>query len=315
MRRLSRTLIVGLFVLLFLTITFADRFVSQATAMPANSGSTQATPAPSSIEPGDTVNGITVNRVTQPDDTIPYIGNFCTSSDAANAALTTFLCDVPTVMDRVYLVETYGAQDTQTLNAMTNALSYEITLDGRPFDLAAFGTLDTPPGDQGPGQNRNYFFELANLTPGKHLYRRIMRISKDFGTLKAGISEARIAINIGSENFATPCPQLDTLSASTPEVTAPPGTREAGQSAYLGISYAVSSCGDAVGEVEPDSPALTAGLMANDVILAVNGVSVWDLPNFKPLPVGAQPHQPVIYTIQRGSRTMRIVVTLGTLPS
>jgi C-terminal processing protease CtpA/Prc len=72
-----------------------------------------------------------------------------------------------------------------------------------------------------------------------------------------------------------------------------------------------------VTEVEPDSPAMRAGIKPGDVLLAMNGIEFGDEANKKKLhkvkksmAVGDQ----VTYTVQRKGKTKDVAVTLGKIP-
>ncbi|EGV52433.1 DegQ family serine endoprotease [Candidatus Endoriftia persephone] len=73
--------------------------------------------------------------------------------------------------------------------------------------------------------------------------------------------------------------------------------------------------GALVARVLPGSPASKAGLQVGDVILSYNGTKLKSSSDLPPL-VGASPiDRPVAVTVQRGGRTLEVMVQIGELPA
>jgi S1-C subfamily serine protease len=71
-----------------------------------------------------------------------------------------------------------------------------------------------------------------------------------------------------------------------------------------------------VTRVEPDSPALAAGLQKGDVLLAVNGVSYGseDKAAWKKVKSSMSIGETITYTVLRDGRKMKVPVTLARIP-
>jgi serine protease Do len=69
--------------------------------------------------------------------------------------------------------------------------------------------------------------------------------------------------------------------------------------------------GVAVAQVEPKSPAQTAGLKVGDVITAVNGTAVDDVNTFRLQVAGFAPKTTIHLKVERSGETMNLPVTLG----
>lgn len=95
---------------------------------------------------------------------------------------------------------------------------------------------------------------------------------------------------------------------------------------YLGIRYSMIDGdiaaqenlpvqnGALVSAVEPGTPAAAAGLQPNDVITAVNGTSLAVDNSLRYVLTQSRPGDTVQLTVQRGSQTLQIELTLGTRP-
>ncbi len=90
--------------------------------------------------------------------------------------------------------------------------------------------------------------------------------------------------------------------------------QDAGERPFLGITFSAEADGALVREVLPDSPAATAGLQVDDLILAVNGADLApaDLAEtITALAVGDE----LSLTILRADTEMELAVTLGSVPT
>lgn len=95
---------------------------------------------------------------------------------------------------------------------------------------------------------------------------------------------------------------------------------------YLGIRYSMIDgdiaaeqnlpvqTGALVAGVEPNTPAASAGLQENDIIMAVNGVSLAQDNSLRYVLTNFKPGDQVELTVQRGGQELKLQITLGTRP-
>jgi putative serine protease PepD len=110
--------------------------------------------------------------------------------------------------------------------------------------------------------------------------------------------------------FATP---IDLVKAELADL-------EAGRDvshAFLGVATgtAASTAGAAVGSVSSGSPAASAGVRAGDTVVAVDGTAVNGSGDLVAAIAAHKPGDKVTLTVHRGSRTLKLDVTLGTQPT
>ena len=72
--------------------------------------------------------------------------------------------------------------------------------------------------------------------------------------------------------------------------------------------------GALVARLQPDSPAVGAGVKAGDIVTAVNGDAIADPKDLARKIAGLGPKKTVDLTVMRGGATQKIAVTLGVLP-
>ncbi len=85
---------------------------------------------------------------------------------------------------------------------------------------------------------------------------------------------------------------------------------------YLGVRVeAVDACGVRVLEVLPNSPASTASIQVQDIIVGINGTQVTGINQARQAIESSAPGTTVQLTIQRGSSQMTISVTLAAQPA
>lgn len=89
------------------------------------------------------------------------------------------------------------------------------------------------------------------------------------------------------------------------------------QHAYLGvrIGNAPSGGGAQVAQVQPGTPAASAGLQSGDVITAVDGKSIGSATELESAVDAKKPGDKVTLTLKRNGSTKTVTVTLGTRPS
>jgi S1-C subfamily serine protease len=99
------------------------------------------------------------------------------------------------------------------------------------------------------------------------------------------------------------------------------GALEAGKSvshAYLGVASADATStanGATLGSVAPGGPAASAGLQAGDVVTRIGTAAIHGANDLVAAIAGHAPGDKVPLTVQRGSRTLSVTVTLGTQPA
>jgi serine protease Do len=100
---------------------------------------------------------------------------------------------------------------------------------------------------------------------------------------------------------------------STPAPRKAPEAKElpAGNRPLLGIGMENSDEGVVIGEVAPNSPAATAGLELDDIILKLDGKDISDADTVKETVGGRKPGDKIKLTVKRGDSTKEIEVTLG----
>jgi putative serine protease PepD len=85
--------------------------------------------------------------------------------------------------------------------------------------------------------------------------------------------------------------------------------------AYVGVELASSSTGGAqVSQVQPGTPASSAGIRANDLVTAINGKAITSTEGFIATVDNYNPGQTITVTVKRGGQTKQIQLTLGTRP-
>ncbi len=123
----------------------------------------------------------------------------------------------------------------------------------------------------------------------------------------AGVATLRITqlagpLTQGAVGAATGAATVATVSATTP--------------GYIGMRVVpVDNCGVRILEVLPNTPAMTAQLIVQDVIVAVDGVAISGTKALRDLLSTTQAGDTIKLTIQRAGAEMDIEVTLGTRPA
>jgi serine protease Do len=92
------------------------------------------------------------------------------------------------------------------------------------------------------------------------------------------------------------------------------GSRDLTRSGYLGILLAEAEGGVKISEVMPDTAAAKAGLKANDIVVALGGKAVKDVPNFIEEVGQHKPGEEVTLRVKRGDVEKEIKATLGKRP-
>ncbi|HOF88311.1 MAG TPA: PDZ domain-containing protein, partial [Armatimonadota bacterium] len=89
------------------------------------------------------------------------------------------------------------------------------------------------------------------------------------------------------------------------------GVRIADLDATLREEYGVKAGGVFVHEVSPGSAAEKAGILAEDIIVAVNGTTISDSNQFVRLIEATKPGATVTVTVMRNKKTQDVMVTMG----
>lgn len=126
------------------------------------------------LKPGDAIGGMIIG--TTPNKNIEAsLFNYC-DSHAADPRPVVIVsdCEVPRLK---YLFVGYGdfASSTSELDALWETESWELYINGRRIDLSAFGTFDLDLGNK----IRVWNVALANITPGYHQIRYVLRSAND----------------------------------------------------------------------------------------------------------------------------------------
>lgn len=112
---------------------------------------------------------------------VPALWQFCSSQE--NGTVITADCQVPQ-MQKLAIGHVFLASSEALRGAEWSALSWELTIDGQPVDLAEFGTYDyvMPTMAPNPSLVREVFMTftawdivLTNLQPGSHTLHGLVR--------------------------------------------------------------------------------------------------------------------------------------------
>jgi putative serine protease PepD len=87
--------------------------------------------------------------------------------------------------------------------------------------------------------------------------------------------------------------------------------------AYLGVgtTQSTGTTGAGVGSVTAGSPAASAGLKAGDIVTAVDGKQITGSSDLVAAIAARAPGDRIALTVRRGSDTLKLTATLGTLPT
>jgi hypothetical protein len=132
----------------------------------------------------------------------PPLWAFCSPAFSGNPGAKTTTCEVPLLPELPIGHGWFAATEAQR-DSNWKAMQWELYLNGQQLDLAAFGSYDGDLSQKGlPGQDpnkeiitklRSWDVVLANLKPGAHALKSVVRISQEvndgFGATKAGTYE------------------------------------------------------------------------------------------------------------------------------
>ena len=135
------------------------------------------------IEPGDEINGMIITTGTSES---PPLWAFCPPALEIDGA-TSVDCRVPS-LPKLAIGHTFGLADPDLQTLDWSALTWELSVDGQPVDLLAFGTYDFVLPDLAPRPSpiREIFRQvkawdviLTNPTPGAHTLHGMAYIEAD----------------------------------------------------------------------------------------------------------------------------------------
>lgn len=246
----------------------------QAT-LPAMTSTMAATPG-TPLEPGDKVGTLGVRVLTDKDMADPnfpgyyiYCADHTVQTDAGfqpGSYPTT--CTMPPV-PVLNIGPAWTVYDPTLMDANWAGLTHELSVDGQPIDLPAFGTLDI----KHKVTTRQYKVALENLTVGRHTVHLVTRLAQDLNDGKyknaAGVYDYTYTLLVQE------CPvKLEGTPAAAPTLAAtkagPPVGVRAG--VYGFVAGFIDRCGVRVAQLIPGGQAEKIGLHADDVIVAFNGI-------------------------------------------
>ena len=179
------------------------------------------------------------------------------------------------------------------------ALRWEAYWENQPLALAAFPTLDAPDG-------KLYAVVVDRLRAGRYTLRVVMHVDQDLGEgqtkLPRGSYTAWVQINIGREQYETPCPPLAVapITALPARLTPDPTFNAAPGS--LGLGFMPARCSLQIIEIVGRGAADRAGLRVGDEIIAIDGDASVAVSRFAELRSG----QVVTLTILRDGTTFAL---------
>lgn len=122
---------------------------------------------------------------------------------------------------------------------------------------------------------------------------------------------AAFSVASAQDATATPAPVTEMPAATAaPEMATP----EATNPAYMGIQFEAADTGVMVVQVMPDSPAESAGLMAGDIVTAINGVAVTEA-NAREIIQGFAVGDSITAAVTRDAESLSLKVVLGEMPA
>jgi hypothetical protein len=129
------------------------------------------------VRPSDKIGGMRVNRYGHTDAEL--IWDYCSDGMPDEPGLQTTECKVPMVSELFIGLGVFGADKTQR-DALWEARTWELTIDGYPVDLKAFNIADFDREREGRHyEYRVWRIRLRNLTGGKHTLHYVMHVNRE----------------------------------------------------------------------------------------------------------------------------------------
>lgn len=179
------------------------------------------------------------------------------------------------------------------------ALRWEAYWQDQPIALSAFPTLDAADG-------KLYAVVVDRLRAGRYTLRVVMRVDQDLGEgqtrLPRGSYTAWVQINIGREQYETPCPLLAAAPVTLLPATLNPAATPASIPGSLGLGFMPARCSLQIIEITDRGAADRVGLRVGDEILAIDGEASLAVSRFAELRSG----QIVTLTILRDGATFAV---------
>ena len=150
------------------------------------------------------------------------------------------------------------------------SITSELYFDGQQVNLSAFGTVDVP--DNFP-PTRIWAVQIEGLTLGKHTLHTIVHLSQDLSDTGDGSTYLKGTYDNQYTLIVQQCP-VDIPNSLQTTATPPPSDAQhsGGKFGYiLSLSY---DCGDRIDSVVPGSPFDKAGILQDDLIVAVENTLV-----------------------------------------
>lgn len=128
------------------------------------------------IRPSEKIGKMRVNRYGHTDATL--IWDYCQVPTFSEPGLQTVDCQVPTVSELFIGLGLYGLDKPQR-EALWEARTWELRIDGYPVDLEAFNIADFQQELDGvTTQHRIWRIRLRNIPPGEHSLHYVMHVNQ-----------------------------------------------------------------------------------------------------------------------------------------
>ena len=152
------------------------------------------------LTPGDKVGDIVLARAKPGDPRIAHLCQFAAGTpNPIPPGVYHIICRTP-VAPALWFDEGWIAKTQQHLDANWRGMTWEVSIDGRPVDLAAFGTFDDATGTGADaGRRRSWNVALERLA-GQHTIRTIQRFREEvfdgWATYRAGTYDKVNAVTV-----------------------------------------------------------------------------------------------------------------------
>jgi hypothetical protein len=129
------------------------------------------------IRPSEKIGKMRVNRYGHVNSAV--IWDYCNNSMTAEPGIQTTDCNVPMVSELFVGLGVYGLDERQR-DALWEARTWELDIDGYPVDLPAFNIADIDSGRRGTKyEARVWRIRLRNLEEGEHTLHYLMHVNQE----------------------------------------------------------------------------------------------------------------------------------------
>ena len=129
------------------------------------------------IRPSDKIGKMRVNRYGHSNSAV--IWDYCSNAMTSEPAVQTTECKVPLVSELFIGLGVYGMDEPQR-DALWEARTWELEIDGYPVDLPAFNIADFDSGRKGTMyEARVWRIRLRNLAEGEHTLHYVMHVNRE----------------------------------------------------------------------------------------------------------------------------------------